>query len=64
MPEACLRTSTLLLLASLAAMPAADAAQAPNEVMPFAFDGPPVPVAPEVVTRDAARGAALVAAAD
>ncbi len=41
------------LLAALSAVPGVAAAQSPNAETPFAFDGPPVPVAPEVVTRDA-----------
>jgi hypothetical protein len=55
MPQVCFRISALLLLAALTAVPsaqAAAAAQAPNEVTPFAFDGPPAPVAPDVVARD------------
>jgi len=55
MPQVCLRISALFLLAALTAVPSAHAAasaQAPNDVTPFAFDGPPAPVAPEVVTRD------------
>jgi hypothetical protein len=53
MPQVCPRIAALVLPAALMVAPASAAAQAPNDVIPFAFDGPPAPVAPEVVTRDA-----------
>src|SRR5688572_5037763 len=43
----------VLILAALSATPVVAGAQSPNNETPFAFDGPPAPLAPEVVTRDA-----------
>ena len=36
----------LILLAALTVAPVVEAAQAPGDVIPFAFDGPPAPIAP------------------
>jgi hypothetical protein len=41
------------LVATMLATPVVAAAQSPGDVTPFAFDGPPAPIAPEVLTRDA-----------
>ena len=61
MPHVRARVAALFVLAALSAAPVVAAAQSPNAEMPFAFDGPPAPVAPEVVAR-AADGRATVRA--
>ena len=51
----------LLFLVALGCVSLAQAGQAPAETTAFAFDGPPAPIAPDVVTRDA-EGRATVRA--
>ena len=51
-----------LVLCASAPLSAAQAPAAPSAALPFAFDGPPPPVAPEVIARDPASDRVTVRA--